>query len=214
MQSFFQDVRYALRQLRSAPGFTLVAVLSLALGIGANTAIFSLVNAVLLRPLPYKDADRLVTVWGYNRTRGFDTDLVSPLDFADWRSKSRSFEGMAASTDTMYTFTGQGEPALIIAYSFSAEYFHVLGVAPMLGRTFLPEEEQEGRNRVVVLSHSFWQNRLGGRRDVVGTSLTLSGTPYTVVGVMPADFRYPALTELGHHSRWTRRAPMTEATAI
>jgi len=191
-----QDLRYGARMLRKSPGFTCVAVVTLALGIGANTAIFSLVNAVLLRPLPYKDADRLVTVWGYNRTRGFDTDLVSPLDFADWRSKSRSFEGMAASTDTMYTFTGQGEPALIIAYSFSAEYFHVLGVAPMLGRTFLPEEEQEGRNRVVVLSHSFWQNRLGGRRDVVGTSLTLSGTPYTVVGVMPADFRYPALTEL------------------
>lgn len=191
-----QDLRYGVRMLWNMPAFTAIAVVTLALGIGANTAIFSLVNTVLLRPLPYKDADRLITVWSNNRTRGLDTDLVSPLDFADWHSQSHSFKSIAASTDTMYTLTGQGEPTLIVAYAFAPDYFHVLGVAPVLGRTFLPEEEQAGRNQVAVLSYSFWQNRLGGKRDVVGTSLTLDGAPYTVVGVMPPDFRYPPSTEL------------------
>src|SRR5205807_9701978 len=140
-----RDLRYALRMLQRSPGFTAVAALTLALGIGANTAIFSVVNTVLLRPLPYKDADRLVTVWGYNRARGFKTDQVSPLDFADWRSQSHVFEEMAASTDAMYTLTGSGEPTPIIGYQFSANYFHVLGVTPLAGRTFLLEEEQPGK---------------------------------------------------------------------
>jgi predicted permease len=196
IETLLQDVRYGLRMLRKNPGFTAIAVLTLALGIGANTAIFSLVNTVLLRPLPYKDADQLVTVWGYNRTRGFTTDLVSPLDFADWRSQNSVFEGIAASTDVTYTLTGLGEPALLIAYSFSSDYFHVLGVAPLLGRTFLPEEEQPGKNHVTVLSYSFWQSRLGGDRDIVGKTLTLDGEPYTIIGVMPQAFKYPQFTEL------------------
>jgi len=196
IESLIQDLRFGLRMLRKNPGFTAIAVFTLALGIGANTAIFSMVNAVLLRPLPYKDANRLVTVWGYNRARGYDTDLVSPLDFADWRSQNHVFEGIAASTDTQYTLTGEAEPALIIAYSFSADYFHVLGVAPLLGRTFLPEEEQPGKNHVAVLSYSFWQSHFGGNRDLVSKSIVLDGSPYTVVGVMPPEFQYPPLTEL------------------
>jgi len=139
IEDFFMDLRFSLRMLRKSPGFTMIAVMTLALGIGANTAIFSLVNTVLLRPLPYKDAERLVTVWGYNKARGYTTDLVSPLDFADWRSQNHVFESMAASTDLQYTLTGRGEPAVIIAYAFSADYFRVLGVEPLLGRTFLPE---------------------------------------------------------------------------
>jgi predicted permease len=196
IESLLQDLRFGLRMFRKNPGFTGVAVLTLALGIGANTAIFSVVNTVLLRPLPYKDADHLVTVWGYNRARGYDTDLVSPLDFADWRSQNHVFQAMAASTDVQYTMTGEGEPTPIIAYSFSADYFHVLGVAPLLGRAFLPEEEEPGKNHVAVLSYSFWQSRFGGSRDLVGKSMLLDGAPYTVVGIMPPGFQYPPFTEL------------------
>jgi predicted permease len=196
VENLLQDLRFGLRMLRKSPGFTFIAVLTLALGIGANAAIFSAVNTVLLRPLPYKDADRLVTVWSQNRARGFDTDQVSPLDFADWRSQNHVFEGMAASTDVTYTLTGAGEPTLIIAYSFSPDYFHVLGVSPLFGRTFLPEEEEPGKNHVAVLSYSFWQRHFGGNRDLVGKSILLDGAPYAVVGVMPAGFQYPPFTEL------------------
>jgi len=206
IESFLQDVRYALRMLAKNPGFTAVAVLTLALGTGANTAIFSVVNTVLLRPLPYKDANRLVTVWGRNRAQGFDTDQVSPLDFADWRSQNRVFESMAASTDVVYTLTGAGEPELLIAYSFSADFFHVLGVPPLVGRTFLLEEEQPGRNNVAVLSYSLWQSRFGGRRDLVGKSISLDGAPYTVVGIMPPAFQYPTFTQL-----WTPLTVVKEA---
>src|SRR5437667_1376035 len=206
IQDFVQDLHFSLRMLRKSAGFTAIAVFTLALGIGANTAIFSLINTVLLRPLPYKDADRLVTLWGYNRTRGFTTNQVSPLDFADWRSQNHVFEDMAASTDVTYTLTGAGEPTLIIAYSFSADYFHVLGVAPLLGRTFLPEEEQPGKDHVAVLSYSFWQNRFGRSPAIVGQNITLDGAPYTVVGVMPPGFKYPSRTEL-----WTPLIPVPEA---
>src|SRR5919198_697298 len=151
MGTLIQDLRYGLRMLTRNPGFTAVAVVTLALGIGANTAIFSVVNTVLLRPLPYKDADKLVMVWSYNRPSGFTTDQVSAPDLADWRSQNHVFEAMAASTDAMYTLTSAGEPTPIIGYQFSPAYFHVLGVAPLLGRTFLPEEDQPGKNHVVVL---------------------------------------------------------------
>jgi predicted permease len=196
MDTLLQDLKYGLRMLLKNPGFAAVAVVTLALGIGANTAIFSVVNTVLLVPLPYKDADRLATVWGYNRVRGFNTDQVSPLDFADWRSQNHVFEKMAASTEAMYTLTGGGEPAPIIAYSFSADYFQVLGVTPLLGRTFLHEEEQPGKNHVAVLSYPLWQSRFGGDRSLLGKAITLDGALYTVVGIMPPGVQYPPLTEL------------------
>src|SRR5215469_653782 len=191
LEDLVEDLRYGLRVLGNNPGFACTAILTLALGIGANPAIFSVVNTVLLRPLPYKEADRLVTVSGNNRARGFDTDQVSPLDFADWRSQNHVFEAMAASTDAQYTLTGEGEPRLITAYSFCADYFHVLGTAPLLGRTFLPEEEEPGKNHVAVLSYSLWQKRFGGDRDLVGRDILLDGAPYTVVGIMPPAFQYP-----------------------
>lgn len=206
LEELVEDARYGLRTLGKNPGFAATAILTLALGIGANTAIFSVVNTVLLRPLPYKDADRLVTVWGYNRARGYNMDQVSPLDFADWRSQNHVFEAMAASTDTQYTLTGEGQPAMIIAYSFSADYFHVLGTAALLGRTFLPEEEEPGKNHVAVLSYPFWQKRFGGDRDLVGRDILLDGAPYTVVGVMPPGFQYPQFTEL-----WTPLTASPEA---
>jgi putative ABC transport system permease protein len=194
--TFALDLRFAVRMLQKSPGFTAVAVLTLALGIGANTAIFSVVNAVLLRPMPYKDADRLVSVWGQNKPKGYDLDLVSSLDFADWKAQSHSFENMGAATDAMYTLTGAGDPAAVVAYRFSADFFGVLGVPALLGRTFVQEEEHTGKDRVVVLSHRLWMTRFGGDRLVVGRNVVLDGKPYTVMGVMPASFQYPQRTEL------------------
>ncbi len=196
MTTLVQDLRYGLRMLAKNPGFTAVAVITLALGIGANTAIFSVVNAVLLRPLPFKDAERLVTVWGKNLQKGIDTGLVSPADFADWRGQNRVFEEMAASDDAMYTLTGAGEPVSMLGYQFSANLFHVLGVAPLVGRTLVPEEEQPGKNHVVVLGYHVWQSRFGGDLGLIGRVVTLSGEPYTVVGIMPRGFSYPTGTEL------------------
>jgi len=206
VEGVMQDLRFGLRMLRKSPGFTITAVVTLALGIGANTAIFGVVNTVLLRPLPYRDADRLVTVWSYNRTRGYDTDLISPLDFADWRVQSNAFEKLAASTDVQYTMTGAGEPVPVIAYAFSADYFDVLGVRPLLGRTFFPDEEQPGKNQVAVLSYGFWQRHFGAHRELINKTITLDGAPYTVVGVMPPEFKYPSRTEL-----WTPLTPNAEA---
>ncbi len=196
VERVWQDVRFAVRGMLRKRGVAVTALVMLALGTGANTSIFSVVSAVLLRPLPYKDADRLVMVWGNNRSRGFDTDQVSPLDFADWRSQSHVFEEMASSTDAMYTLTGSGEPTPIIGYQFSANYFHVLGVRPLLGRTFLPQEEQPGNNRVVVLSYRLWRSHFGGDRGIVGKTIRLDGAPYTVIGVMPKGVEYPQSTEL------------------
>jgi putative ABC transport system permease protein len=206
MQTLWQDIRYGLRMMRKDVAFSIIAILTLALGIGANTSIFSLVNTVLLRPLPYKDADHLVRVWSYNHALGDDTDLVSPLDFQDWRAQNHVFESMGSSTDVNYTLTGAGEPSLLIAYAFSADYFRVLGVAPLMGRTFLDEEEQPGKNHVAVLSYALWQNRFGSDRDVLNKSITLDGELYTVIGVMPREFQYPQRTEL-----WTPLTMVPEA---
>ena len=206
VEGVMQDLRFGLRMLRKSPGFTITAVVTLALGIGANTAIFSVVNAVLLRSLPYQDANRLVTVWSYNRARGDDTDLVSPLDFADWRAQSSAFENLAASTDEQFTMTGAGQPVTVIAYAFSADYFRVLGVTPLAGRTFLKEEEQPGKNQVAVLSYGFWQRHFGGDREILNKTISLDGAAYTVVGIMPREFRYPSRTEM-----WTPLAPDPQA---
>ncbi len=196
LERFWQDIRFAVRTMLKNPGVTATAVITLALGTGANTAIFSVVNTVLLQPLPYKHADRLVMVWGFNRSRGFNTDQVSRPDFTDWRSQNHVFEDMAASTDAMYTLTGSGEPAPIIAYQFSANYFHVLGAAPLIGRTFLPEEEKPGRNHVVVLSYRLWRSHFAGDRNILGRTVKLDGAPYTVIGVMPPGVNYPGSVEL------------------
>jgi predicted permease len=206
MRTLWRDIRFGLRMLRKDWAFSMIAILTLALGIGANTSMFALVNTVLLRPLPYKDADRLVRVWSYNHARGYDTDLVSPLDYRDWHSQNHVFESMGASTDVTYTLTGSGQPSLIIGYAFSADYFRTLGVTPLLGRTFLTEEEQPGKNHVAVLSYAFWQNRCGGDRDILQKSITLDGQPYTVVGVMPPAFDHPSKTEL-----WTPYTVLPEA---
>jgi predicted permease len=184
LRQFIQDLKYGLRTMRRGPGFTAVAVLTLALGIGANTAIFSVVNAVLLRPLPYRDPARLVTVLhdGWKP--------VAPANFLDWREQSRSFESIAAAQSWNLTMTGRDRPEQLNVLQTSAEMFHVLGVDAALGRTYTAGEDQPGREHVVVISHGFWQRRFGGSPDVIGRQVTLDGEPYTVVGVMPPDFQF------------------------
>jgi putative ABC transport system permease protein len=175
-----QDIRYAFRSLRHQPVFTLTAVLTLALGIGATTAIFSAVDGVLLRPLPYPEPERLVTIWGHHASIGRET--ASLPDFLDWRRESRSFSGMAARANTQFTLTGAGEPEVVRGALVSASYFRVLGAPIPAGRGFQDAEERAGAARVAILSDGFWRRQFAGRRDVVGTQITLSGVPYTIVG--------------------------------
>jgi putative ABC transport system permease protein len=186
MNTLWQDLRYGARMLLKHPGVTAIAVLTLALGIGANTAIFSVVNAVMLRPLPYKDPDRLVSLWEnvpkYGRWR------VTPANFFDWKKQSTSFEDLAAYGASTMTLTGGGEPEQLLGTRAAAGYFSVVGVEPILGRSFLPEEYEPGKGHVVVLGHNFWMRRYGGDQKIVNQAVTLDGTSYTVVGVMPAGF--------------------------
>jgi predicted permease len=196
MRTLWQDLRYGARMLMKNPGFTLIAVLTLALGVGANTAIFSVVNRVLLFRLPYKDAGRLVMVWGANPQQGADIDLVSPADLADWRTQNTAFEDLAATNDAPYNLTGMGEPESLIGYSLAANFFQVTGAQPALGRAFTPEEDRAGAPGVVILSHRLWQRRFGADPNAVGRSVTLNGAPYTIIGVMPAGFRHPQQAEL------------------
>jgi len=195
MTGLLQDVRYALRQLRKNPVFTIVVVITLALGIGANTAIFSVVHTVLLAPLPYRDVDRLMMIWGSNPSRGDRQFPVSAGDFTDWKQKNDVFEDIAASYDNEVTLTGAAEPKLVLGYAISPSYFRILDVAPRMGRTFTDEEARSETN-VTVLSDKMWRTTFHGDPRVVGKSITLDAKSYIVIGVMPPAFNYPPLTEL------------------
>ncbi len=185
------DLRYALRSLKNHPGFTAAAVAALALGIGVNTAIFSVVNAVLLRPLPFPEPEALVVLWERNAAQERARDPVAAPSFVDWRDASRTIPHMAAWVYWSYTLTGGDEPIQVTTPRVSANVFDLLGVDAALGRTFAAEHEQPGRHRVVVLSHGFWSSRFGADSTVVGRAILLDGDPYTVLGVMPAAFRFP-----------------------
>ncbi len=189
MNTLLQDLRYGLRTLLKNPGFTFVAVITLALGIGVNTAIFSVVNGVLLRPLPFNQPERIVTLWENNTKDGIERDDVSPANFLDWRERSRSFEEMAFANPWSLDYTGGAEPETWRATRVSQGFFGVLGAQAMVGRAFLPEEYETGRNQVVVLSYGLWQRRFGGKPELVGQKLTLDGQPMTVVGVMSPEFK-------------------------
>src|SRR5262249_48303596 len=196
MNALLQDLRYGARMLMKNPGFTLIAVLTLGLGIGANTPIFSVVNRVLLFRLPYKDAGRLVMVWGSNPQQGADIDLVSPADLADWRAQNTLFEDLAATTDAHYNLTGMGEPESLNGYSLPAHFFKVAGGEPPPRRGFSPGKNPARGARLLILSHRLWQRRFGGDPNALGRSVTLNDAPYTVIGVMPAGFQHPQLSEL------------------
>jgi putative ABC transport system permease protein len=209
MSTLVQDLRYGLRQLWRNPGFTAVAVLTLALGIGANTAIFSVVNAVLLRPLPYPQADRLVMLWERNRTKGIDQELVTGPDFIDWRRQNDAFESMGFWAgfpgSTEFNLVGaQGTEKVAGIYASSA-LFSALGVKPAMGRAFLPEEDNWQGNRVALISHELWQSRFGGDPHVLGRTLTVDSygrRDYTIVGVMPPGFHFPNQCELWLPAGW------------
>jgi putative ABC transport system permease protein len=181
------DLRYAFRQLIKSPGFAALTILTLALGIGACTAIFSVVNSVLLRPLDYPDPARLVVI-RETQLPEFPEFSVSPPNYLDWERQTKSFENLAASSGAGINLTGEGEPQRLVGVKATAHYFDVYRVKPALGRTFLPEEDAPGKNHVVVLSYPFWQRVFGGAADVVGRSVQLNGEPYTVVGVAPVGF--------------------------
>ncbi|MCU1267457.1 MAG: hypothetical protein JWM21_3775 [Acidobacteria bacterium] len=197
MEILLRDIRYGIRSLLKRPGFTLVALIALALGIGANTAIFSLVNAVLLRSLPYSQPDRLVWVWG-NIRNGGSRASVSPLDFLDYRQQNTTFEQFAAvfSVPLPVNLTGNGEPERLTGAAVTGNYFQALGVQPALGRTFVIENEITGRDQVTVLSFALWQKQFGGDPNIVNKKVTLDGKTYDVIGVMPKDFTVPQPAEL------------------
>ena len=209
MESLVKDLRYGFRSLLKHPGFTAIAVLTLALGIGANTAIFSLVNAVLLRALPFAEPDRLVMVWEDASFAGFPRNTPAPANYADWKAQNQVFEDMAAFDERSFNLTGDGEPEKIEAYGVTANFFGLLGVRPVLGRAILPEDDKPEANKVVIISHSLWQQRYGGERNIEGRELLLSGEKYTVIGVMPAGFQFME----SHIGLWVPIAFTTEKLA-
>ena len=191
MRSLLQDVRYAARRLLKSPGFAVVAVGALTLGIGANTAIFSVVNSVLLRPLPYPEPEQLVQVWESRPLQNMPRTEVAPHEFLAWAGQSQSFRQLAANDFTEYNLTGRGEPERVTGALVTASYFPLFGVSPARGRVFLAEEDEPGKNNVVVLGHDLWRSRFGSDLSVVGQSVSLDGVPCTVVGVMPRGFSLP-----------------------
>ena len=206
MNGLLQDLRYAFRQLRKSPGFSAVAVVTLALGIGANTAIFSVVNGALLRPLAFKKPDRVVRVWHVPPQKSFPgmkTFSVSPANFLDWQNQNHVFESMGIYGFRGFTLSSGNKAEQVDASSVSAGFFDTLGVQPVLGRVFSSDENQPGRSNVVVLSYRFWQERFGSSRDIVGRNINLDGASYTIAGVMPAGFRFPDFAQMWTPMAWT-----------
>ena len=189
METLTQDLRYGMRMLMKNPAFTAVAVITLALGIGANAALFSVVNGVLLKSLPFKDPDRLVFVWETNSRLSSPTVPASKLNYLDWKEQNHSFDSIAARQPFTVNLTSRDQPEKIQGEKIAAEYFHVLGIDPILGRGFLAEEDRPGGERVILLSYGLWQRRFGGDPNIVGQSITINGQNTTVVGIMPNDYR-------------------------
>jgi putative ABC transport system permease protein len=206
LETLFQDLRYGVRTLLKNPGFTLIAVITLALGIGANTAIFSLTNALVLRPFDFHDLDRLVWVYETAPQQGSFFSGMSPADFADLRRQQKGFAELAAFKLSNSNLTGVGEPERVRSSEVTAGFFRLLGVEAALGRAFLPEEEQAGRGQVAVLGYGLWQRRFGADPKIVGATISLDEKNYTVLGVMPEGFDFPKPVEL-----WTPLALSNEA---
>ena len=195
LETFLQDIRYALRMLRKNPGFTTIAVLTLALGIGANTAIFSVVYAVLLKPLPYAQPEQLVTVFEAKPQEGVMGNGWSYPNFAELRAGNRVFADMAGYQEHQLTLTGRGDPTIVTTAVVTPDLFSVLGEKPIAGRTFLPDEGKPGAPAVVILNENLWRNQFGADPNIIGTSIALDKRSCTVVGIMPAGFRFPAISE-------------------
>src|SRR6266436_7659229 len=188
MEQFWHDLKYGARMLAKSPGFTTVAVIALALGIGANTAIFSVVNAALLRALPYRDADKLVIVW--EKSRRNDQNVVNPANFMDWSEQNNVFTEMAGTFDRSAVLVGDGEPEEIPAQLATTNLFSLLGVEAIMGRTFSADDGKPDQPRVVILSYGLWQRRFGGDPKIIGRKLNINRAEATVIGVMPAGFKW------------------------
>lgn len=194
MQTLWQDLRYGVRMLLKNPGYAVVAVITLSLGIGANTAIFSVINAVLLRPLPYDQSERLVLI---NETsRQMDGMSISWLNYQDWVEQQRVFEGIAVFNRGSYNLTGSGDPEQLRAGQVTANLFSVLRVKPIQGRVFTAEEDKPGGPAVVVLSYGLWQRRFGGDQEIINRTISLNDKTYTVIGIMPEGYRMPSRVEM------------------
>ena len=217
-ETLLQDLRYGLRTMLRAPGFTATAVLALALGIGANTAIFSVVNAVLLRPLPYDQPDRLVQVWHTPPQKSFPgmpTFAVSPANFLDWHKQNHSFEGMSAYGFGRYTLSGTGHPEAIRMVAATVGLFSILRAQPLLGRGFLQGEDEPGHEHEVVLSYGFWHSYFAGNPDIVGENIQLNGQAFAVVGVMRPEFDFPIVSDPGSRTQmWKPLAWSDQERAI
>jgi putative ABC transport system permease protein len=199
MDTFLKDIKYNLRMLRRSPGFTIVAVVAIALGIGATTAIFSVAYAVALRPLPYKEPDRLVKIWLDMQKHGIPKNWISEPELLDLKEHAQSFESIAAyssGSGSGMNLTGNGNPERVTAALASADFFPVLGVQPVIGRGFTQDEDQPGKNRVVVLSHGLWQRRFASDPGIVNSDISLNGTNYTILGVMPEGFAFPEAVDI------------------
>src|SRR6266571_4333376 len=188
MTTLWQDLRYAVRMFLKSPGFAAIAVLTLALGISANTALFSVVNGVLLNPLPYPHSQQLVAVYG--NTRGFNQGPAAYLNFLDWQRGTQTLSSMAIYRNQDYNLTGTSEGERLGGYMISADFFPTLGVKPILGRTFRSDDDQVGSAPVVILGGGLWKRKFGSSPEIIGKSLTLNGTSYEVVGVIPPSFTF------------------------
>jgi putative ABC transport system permease protein len=191
LQELARDVRFGLRMLARSPGFTIVALITMALGIGANTALFSVVHGVLLKPLPYPEAERIVYLMENNLSRGWPAFTISPFNFRDWQEQNRSMELMAAYRSRTVTYTGGDRPQRLAAYEVSEQYLPILGGGPVVGRGFVEEDMGPNREGVVLLDHGLWQESFGGDPDVLGRSMVLDGEPHTIIGVLPEGWRHP-----------------------
>jgi putative ABC transport system permease protein len=206
--AFVRDARYALRMLLRSPAFSVIAILTFAVGIGVNTAVFNVVNGVLLRPLPYPNPDQITMLWLDNRREGIREDITSYPNYLDWRSQSRSFAQMAAFRRTAFSLTGSGEPERLQGATVTANFFEVMHTTPVVGRVFTEHHETPGQDNVVLLSYGLWQRRFAGASDVVGRTMLLSGRSYEIIGVTPQTLQYPEDVEL-----WAPLAPSEDLRA-
>jgi hypothetical protein len=213
MQTLLQDLRYGARMLMKKPGFTLIAVMTLSLGIGANTAIFSVVHAALLRPLPYEEPDRLVMIWERNLSRGLEQSQASPVTYCDWREQKHLFDKIAGwwYPQVNLTDTG-GEPQRVRTIDVTDGFFDVLGARPIMGRGFQPGEDRPGGERLAVIGHELWRSRYNSDPNILGKAIALDGRSYSVIGVRHASRRrIPSRIKIG--ARWSCRC-VTNSSAI